>query len=29
MLARLISFTRDALSQSEGLGQAEEKDDAR
>jgi hypothetical protein len=29
MLDRLISFTQDALSQSEGLGQAEEKDDAR
>ena len=29
MLARLISFTKDALNQLEGLGQAEEKDDAR
>jgi hypothetical protein len=29
MLDRLISFTKDALSQPEGLGQAEEKDDAR
>ena len=27
MLDRLISFTKDALSQPEGLGQAEEKDD--
>ena len=27
MLARLISFTKDALSHPEGLGQAEEKDD--
>jgi hypothetical protein len=29
MLDRLISFTKDALSRPEGLGQAEEKDDAR